>query len=164
MCMYYVCVHMSDDPDQQQQTLPQLEVEKSAWCQWWSMVKRIVEIRPAVETIVLSAFIIAMQHTQCECTFKMCLTCLHIHVHLDGKYSLPVMVEVELAQIIGDALWYKVNQVNAEIILCRCLFRSNWPLIRWVSNTNFIPYGAFSHLAIISMPFSTVFVALLCKV
>lgn len=69
----YVCMYVFiflDDPDNQQQTLPQLELEKSTWCSWWSMVKRIAEMRPSVETIVISALIVALHHPQCECTCK----------------------------------------------------------------------------------------------
>jgi hypothetical protein len=49
----------------QQQTLPELLIERHVVAQWWQTVRQAAESRPGLETLVLSAIIIAMHDTQC---------------------------------------------------------------------------------------------------
>jgi hypothetical protein len=50
-----------------QQILPQLHVEGPAWTHWKKTVREVAEVRPGLETLVISAVITAMHDSQCEC-------------------------------------------------------------------------------------------------
>lgn len=72
-----VCVSIVPVDSDKEQGLPQLQVEGLSWSLWWHTVREVAQSRPGLETIVVSAFIIATHDLQCEYHIFQVTHCLY---------------------------------------------------------------------------------------